>query len=162
MLERMLALPEGTEVEIRAPVFKYYGEDWPYLFDDVRTKGYRRVVINGQPHDLSDELSLDEEENYQIDVIVDRFVVRHDRTNRMDKQILAALDFGLIIGDSNFHPLPVRLLRCGLVGRPENFTMFFFVNGGNQCMKQHINHPVPYVCFMAALLVGLRILQVGC
>ena len=105
MLERMLALPEGTEVEIRAPVFKYYGEDLIYLFDDVRTKGYRRVVINGQPHDLSDELNLDEEENYQIDVVVDRFVVRHDRNNRMDKQLLAALDFGLIIGEGflSFH-----------------------------------------------------------
>ncbi len=105
MLERMLALPEGTEVEIRAPVFKYYGEEWAYLFDDVRTKGYRRVVINGQPHDLSDELTLDEEESYQIEVVIDRFVVRHDRTNRMDKQMLAALDFGLLIGEGflSFH-----------------------------------------------------------
>lgn len=99
MLERMLALPEGTEIEIRAPVFKYYGEDWGYLFDDVRTKGYRKVVIDGQLHDLSEEIALDEERNYQIEVVVDRFVVRHDRTNRMDKQILAALDFGLLIGE---------------------------------------------------------------
>lgn len=88
-----------------APVFKYYGEEWAYLLDDVRTKGYRRVIINGQPHDLSDELTLDEEANYQIDVVIDRFVVRHDRTNRMDKQILAALDFGLLIGEGflSFH-----------------------------------------------------------
>jgi len=105
MLERMLALPEGTEVEIRAPVFKYYGEDWAYLFDDVRTKGYRKIVIDGQPHDLSTEIALDEERDYQIEAVIDRFVVRHDRTNRMDKQILAALDFGLLIGEGflSFH-----------------------------------------------------------
>lgn len=105
MLERMMSLPEGTEVEIRAPVFKYYGEDWAYLFDDVRTKGYRNVVIDGQHQDLSEEVNLDEDQMYQTDVVVDRFVVRHDRTNRMDKQILAALDFGLLIGEGflSFH-----------------------------------------------------------
>src|SRR3954463_5213884 len=39
--ERLLALPEGTEVEIRAPVFKIYGEDYPYLLAEIRTAGYR-------------------------------------------------------------------------------------------------------------------------
>ncbi|MCB0124572.1 MAG: excinuclease ABC subunit UvrA, partial [Caldilineaceae bacterium] len=105
MLERMLSLPEGAEVEIRAPVFKYYGEDWAYLLDDVRTKGYRHVVIDGRHQDISTEFTLDEENDYQIEAVVDRFVVRHDRTNRMDKQILAALDFGLLIGEGflSFH-----------------------------------------------------------
>ena len=48
MLEHVLALPEGTEVEIRAPALKFYGEDYAYLFDDVRTKGYRQVYIDGE------------------------------------------------------------------------------------------------------------------
>ena len=58
LIEHILSLPEGTEVEIYAPVFKIYGEDYPYLFDDVRLKGCRRVRINGDLHDLSEEIEL--------------------------------------------------------------------------------------------------------
>ena len=58
MLEWVRQLPHGTEVEIRAPVLKFYGEDWAYLFDDVRTKGYRRVYIDGKLVDTSQELNL--------------------------------------------------------------------------------------------------------
>jgi len=103
MVEHLLALPEGTEVEIRAPVFKFYGEDYAYLFDDVRSKGYRRVRINGKLHDISKELELDEERTYQIDVVVDRFIMK----SGIDKQVLASLDHGLLIGEGflSFHIL---------------------------------------------------------
>jgi excinuclease ABC subunit A len=95
MLEHLLALPEGTEVEIRAPVFKFYGEDYAYLFDDVRSKGHRQVIINGKSYDISKELELDEERTYQIDVVVDRFIIR----SGIDKQVLASLDHGLVVGE---------------------------------------------------------------
>ncbi len=95
MLEHLMGLPEGTKVEIRAPVCKFYGEDYAYLFDDVRTKGYRRAYIDGRLVDISQELDLDENEVYQIDVLVDRFAVR----TGMDKQILASLEHGLLLGE---------------------------------------------------------------
>lgn len=95
MLEHLLSLPEGTEVEIRAPVFKFYGEDYDYLFDDVRTKGYRRVYIDGKLVDISQELPLDEEENYQIDVLVDQFTIQEGK----DKLVLASLEHGQLIGE---------------------------------------------------------------
>jgi excinuclease ABC subunit A len=103
MLERLLALPEGTEVEIRAPVFKVYGEDWAYLLDDVRLRGYRRVRVNGELCDISQALELDEGQDYQIDVVVDRYVIH----SGMDKQVLASLEHGLLIGEGflSFHVL---------------------------------------------------------
>ena len=45
---------------------KFYGEDYAYLFDDVRTKGYRRVTIDGEAHDITQPLELDGEQTYQI------------------------------------------------------------------------------------------------
>ncbi|MCX6368950.1 MAG: excinuclease ABC subunit UvrA [Armatimonadetes bacterium] len=60
--EHLLALPEGTAVELCAPVAKVYGEEWSYLFTELRTKGCRRVRVNGELHDLADELALDEED----------------------------------------------------------------------------------------------------
>ena len=103
MLEHLLALPEGTEVDIRAPVFKFYGEDYAYLFDDVRTKGYRRVYIDGLPCDISQDVELDEEQTCQIDVVIDRFIIGRD----IDKQVLASLEHGLLVGEGflSFHVL---------------------------------------------------------
>ena len=43
MMEHMLSLPAGTEVEVRAPVYKIYGEDYEYLFEQIRVNGYRRA-----------------------------------------------------------------------------------------------------------------------
>ena len=101
LMEHVLSLSEGTEVEIYAPVFKIYGEDYPYLFDDVRLKGCRRVRINGDLHDLSEEIELDEQAEYNIQAIIDRFVIKPD----IDKQILAALDHAMLVGEGfmSFH-----------------------------------------------------------
>ena len=103
LMEHILSLPEGTEIEIYAPVFKIYGEDYTYLFDDVRLKGCRRVRINGDLHDLSEEIELDERVEYHIQAIVDRFVIKPD----IDKQILAALDHAMLVGEGfmSFHIL---------------------------------------------------------
>jgi excinuclease ABC subunit A len=103
MLEHLLALPPGSEVELRAPVFKFYGEDYAYLLDDVRGKGYRRVRIDGALHDISQEIELDEERTYHISAVADRFVIR----SGIDKQVLASLEHGLMVGEGfvSFHVL---------------------------------------------------------
>src|SRR5688572_13419690 len=49
ILEAILSLPEGTEIELRAPVFKPYGEDLDFLFTEVRKKGCRRLIVDGKP-----------------------------------------------------------------------------------------------------------------
>ena len=95
ILERLLSLPEGTEVEIHAPVFKIYGEDYDYLFDDIRTKGCRHVRIDGEPHDISEEIELDEDKEYDIQVIVDKFFIQKD----IDKQVLASLEHTMLVGE---------------------------------------------------------------
>ena len=78
ILERLLAFPDNTEVEIHAPIFKIYGEDYEYLFDDIRTKGCRHVRVDGIEHDISKEIELDPDKNYDIQVIVDKFFIKKD------------------------------------------------------------------------------------
>ena len=95
ILERMLSMPEGTEVEIHAPVFKIYGEDYDYLFDDIRTKGCRHVRIDRVEHDISEEIELDPDQEYDIQVIVDKFFVKKD----IDKQVLASLEHAMLVGE---------------------------------------------------------------
>ena len=101
MLEHLLALPEGTEVEIRAPVFKVHGEDWAYLLDEVRQHGYRWVRVDGALHDIGQDIDLDEGRTYEIGAVIDRYVIH----SGIDKQVLTSLDHGLLIGEGflSFH-----------------------------------------------------------
>ena len=101
MMEHMLALPEGAEVEVRAPVSKIFGEDYEYLFEQIRVNGYRHARINGKERDLGDEIELDEDKDFEIDAIVDQFVVEKG----IDKQVVASLTNGLELGDGmlSFH-----------------------------------------------------------
>src|SRR5512146_2018457 len=55
ILETILTLPEGAEVELRAPVFKVYGEELDFVFTELRKKGCRRLIIDGRPLDISEE-----------------------------------------------------------------------------------------------------------
>src|SRR5262244_3493565 len=60
ILEGVLSLPEGTEIELRAPVFKVYGEELDFIFTELRKKGCRTLVVDGKPVDISAEVALDE------------------------------------------------------------------------------------------------------
>src|SRR5579871_5849838 len=95
ILEAILALPEGTEIELRAPVFKQYGEDLDFVLTEVRKKGCRIVIINGKPVDISAEVQLDEAKVRDMDAIVDRFIV----TRKHEKAIKAGIAATLLVGD---------------------------------------------------------------
>src|ERR1700749_2145639 len=81
ILEIILSLPEGTEIEMRAPVFKVYGEELDFVLTEVRKKGCRLMVIDGKRIDISNEISVDEDDVREMDAIVDRFVVsrKHEK-----------------------------------------------------------------------------------
>src|SRR5690349_20856494 len=49
ILEAILSLPAGAEVELRAPIFKLYGEDLDVVFTELRKKGCRRLIVDGKP-----------------------------------------------------------------------------------------------------------------
>jgi excinuclease ABC subunit A len=95
ILEAILSLPEGTEIELRAPVFKIYGEELDVVFTEVRKKGCRRLIIDGKPVDVSEQVELDESAVTHMDAVVDRLVV--SRTH--EKAIKAAIGATLLIGD---------------------------------------------------------------
>jgi excinuclease ABC subunit A len=103
MMEHLLSLPKGSEVEVRAPVYKIYGEDYQYLFEQIRVNGYRRARIDGKPQDLGDNIELDEDEEHEVEAIIDSFVV----SPGIDQQVVTSLEHGLKLGDGllGFHIL---------------------------------------------------------
>ena len=115
MAEHVMSLPRGMLVEVDAPVFKIYGEDFPFLLADIRTRGYRRMRIDGELVDISEDVELDEARDYEMEVVVDTIVVKPD----IYKNLLVSVENGLRIGDGFLHfriltpdKLPARKLTA--------------------------------------------------
>lgn len=126
ILEAILSLPEGTEVELRAPVFRVYGEDLDVVFTDVRKKGCRQIIIDGKKIDLSQELELDESRVRDMDAIVDRFVV----ARKHEKSIKAAVASTLLVGDG--------LVRIEILNGPAKATMAKFYDAGTSATHHFV------------------------
>jgi len=95
ILEAILALPDGAEIELCAPVFKPYGEELDFVFTEVRKKGCRQLIIDGKRVDLSQELAVDDADVGDMDAVVERLIVGR----RHEKAIKAAIAATLLVGD---------------------------------------------------------------
>src|SRR5688572_3522098 len=102
ILEAILALPEGSEIELLAPLFRIYGEELDVVFTDVRKKGCRRLIVDGKPVDLSEQVDIDDSAVRHMDAVVDRFVV----SRKHEKAIKAGIASTLLVGDG---PLQVQV-----------------------------------------------------
>ena len=116
--EQILALPAGTEIELRAPIFKIYGEDLNFLFTELRKKGYRRVVIDGSEIDISEDLELDEDSVTRMEVVVDKFIVRPE----IEKQLKVGIANTLQVGEQFIR---VVVLKCSSVAAKSEFERTF-------------------------------------
>jgi excinuclease ABC subunit A len=114
ILEAVLSLPEGVEIELRAPVFKVYGEELDFVFTEVRKKGCRRLIIDGKPVDLAAQVELDESKVQHMDAVVDRFVV----SRKHEKAIKAGIASTLLVGDGL---LQVHLVKGASKAETERF-----------------------------------------
>ena len=83
MTNKVLSMESGTKLEILSPVV--YGEKGSHekVLDDLRKKGFTRVVINGDRYDLSEEIKLEKNKKDNILVIIDRIVVRLEDKSRI-------------------------------------------------------------------------------
>ncbi|MFW9925610.1 MAG: excinuclease ABC subunit UvrA [Candidatus Thorarchaeota archaeon] len=126
IVDHLMTLPEGTRVEILAPVNKIYDEDYPYLFDDIRTKGYKRIKIDGEPFTISDKIELDEEKDYRIEVVVDRIIIKKDLYHQFAISIENAKQVGS--GFIRFEFSDDKI--------PEDISSKFYENFG--CKDHHI------------------------
>jgi excinuclease ABC subunit A len=96
ILEAILSLPEGAEVELRAPVFKQYGEELDFVLTEIRKKGCRTLIVDGKPVDISAEVELDESKIRDMDAVVDHFIV----SRKSEKAIKAGIAAALLVGDA--------------------------------------------------------------
>jgi excinuclease ABC subunit A len=90
----VLAMPEGTKIELVAPLVVHRKGEFRELFDDLRSRGFARVVIDGETHPLDALPALDKKRKHDVGLVVDRVVVRDVDRARVAEGVEAGLREG--------------------------------------------------------------------
>ncbi len=94
MVDQVMANPEGTRVQILAPLVRGKKGEHQKLLSDVQHKGFVRVRVNGEIRELGEEIALDRNRKHDIEVVVDRLVVRPGLESRLADSLETALELG--------------------------------------------------------------------
>lgn len=103
MADRILSMPEGTKIQVLSPVVRGRKGEHEKLLQRASKSGYLRVRIDGNIYELDEEIKLDKNIKHNIDVVIDRLVIRDDIAGRLTESIENALSLSeglLTIADS--------------------------------------------------------------
>lgn len=124
MVDRVLALPEGTRLYLLAPIVRGRKGEYRKELAELLKKGFQRVKIDGQYYEIADAPALDKKFTHDIDVVVDRVVVRADMASRLADSMETCLQLseGLAVAEFADKPLPPEALAGGSANKSKNET----------------------------------------
>jgi len=124
MVDRVMALDEGTRLYIMAPLTRGRKGEFRKELAELQKKGFQRVKIDGQFHEILDAPALDKKFKHDIDVVVDRLVVRPDISSRLADSLETALTLadGLALAEFADKPLPEAELAAKAANKSKNDT----------------------------------------
>ncbi|MCL2401571.1 MAG: excinuclease ABC subunit UvrA [Oscillospiraceae bacterium] len=101
IVDSVMALPVSTRIQVMAPVIRARKGEHQGVFADARKSGYVRVRVDGSVYDLSEEIKPDKNKKHNIEIIVDRLVIKEDLVRRLTDSVETALSLsgGLLIID---------------------------------------------------------------
>lgn len=91
IVDNVMKIKEGTRIQILAPVVRGRKGEYTKLFEDLQKDGFARVRVDGEIYDLSNEIKLDKNKKHEIEVVVDRLVIKEDIVGRLTESIETAL-----------------------------------------------------------------------
>ena len=99
IIDQVMTLPEATRIQVMAPVIRGKKGEHQKIFEDARRSGYVRVRADGSIYDLTEEIKLDKNKKHNIEVVVDRLVIRADIARRLTDSVETAsnLSGGLVL-----------------------------------------------------------------
>ncbi len=124
MVDRILELEEGTRLYISAPIVRGRKGEYRKEFAELQKKGFQRVKVDGTYYEIADVPALDKKYKHDIDVVVDRLVVRSDIASRLADSLETALRLadGLAIAEFADKPLPADQTSADGVNKSKNDT----------------------------------------
>ena len=99
IIDQVMTLPAATRIQVLAPVIRGKKGEHQKIFEDARKSGYVRVRVDGSLYELTEEIKLDKNKKHNIEVVVDRLVIREDINRRLTDSVetASALAGGIII-----------------------------------------------------------------
>ena len=118
IIDQILALPEGTRIQVLAPVVRGKKGEHVKVLEDARKSGYVRCRADGVLYELTEEIPLEKNKKHSIEIVVDRLVIRPDITRRLTDSVETAASLGgglllinLVKEDKDLLLLPELRLR---------------------------------------------------
>lgn len=105
MVDKIYSLGEGTRLQILAPVVRGKKGEFVKLLEKIRRSGFSRVRVDGQVWDLSEDIKLEKNKKHNLELVVDRIIVRDSNQSRLAGSLETALQYGeglviALLGDS--------------------------------------------------------------
>ena len=140
MVDQVLSYPERTKIQIMSPIARGKKGEYQKTFEQLKKSGYVRVRVDGEMRELEEEISLEKNKKHNIEVVIDRIVLKDGIAGRLADSIETALKLsdGLVLIDvmeheelllsSNF-----ACIDCGISVGEINPRMFSFNNPYGAC-----------------------------
>ena len=94
IVDQLLAYPEGRRLQVMSPLVRGRKGEYGAMFEELRKKGYVRVRVDGEVRMLDEEITLDKFKKHNIEVIIDRLIIREGIESRLADSLETALDLG--------------------------------------------------------------------
>ncbi|MGE5474080.1 MAG: excinuclease ABC subunit UvrA [Ignavibacteriales bacterium] len=91
IVDKIMELPEGTKIQLLSPIIRGRKGEYHKIFEDARKSGFVRVRVDGEIKDLSEEISLDKNKKHNIEIVVDRLVIKPDIVSRLTDSLETVL-----------------------------------------------------------------------
>ena len=119
MVDQLMQLPERTKIQLMAPVVRGRKGEHTKLLDQARRSGYVRVRVDGNLYELSEEISLDKNKKHNIEIVVDRLMIRPGIEKRLTDSLESVLELaeGLAlvdVADRRAHAVQSEFFLSGL------------------------------------------------
>ena len=92
MVDQIMAMPEGTKIQVMAPVVRGRKGTHQKIFEQAKRSGYVRVQVDGSMYELTEEIPLDKNKKHNIEIVVDRLVVKPGIEKRLTDSIETCLE----------------------------------------------------------------------
>jgi len=141
IVDNIMGLAEGTRIQILAPVVRRRKGEFVKQLEEFQKKGFVRAKIDGENYDLSeDEINLDKKKNHDIDLVVDRLVIKEDILSRLTESVETALKIAdnlvkidVIGGEELLYSCNYACPQCGFSFPELTPRMFSFNNPLGAC-----------------------------
>lgn len=94
MVDQLMTLPERTRIQLLAPVVRGRKGEHVKIFEQARKSGYVRVMVDGNLYELSEEIKLEKNKKHDIEIVVDRLVIKEGIEKRLADSLESVLELG--------------------------------------------------------------------